>query len=81
MAHGHFREGFVPTSARLRRRLDRIRCGWDHRLHKYLGGVGRSLQQAEVYFNGGHDRDGLAVFHAGFEAPFFYGFDGFLIQA
>ena len=42
---------------------------------------GGNLQQTEVYFDGGHDGDGLAVFHAGFEAPFFYGFDGFLVQA
>src|SRR5665213_3965750 len=67
------------SSQPARWRLDRIGCGWAHRfLHE---ADGRGLQQTEVYFDGGHHRDGLAVLHAGFEAPFFYGFDGFLVQA
>ena len=77
---GHPREGFVPTGARMNRRLDRIRT--DGLTAFFIRrGSGAVLEQAEVYFNRGHDGDGLAVFHAGFEAPFFYGFDGFLVQA
>jgi hypothetical protein len=41
----------------------------------------RTLVEAEGYFYVDHGGYGLVVFFAGFEAPGFYGFDGFFVQA
>src|SRR5579872_1488659 len=44
-------------------------------------GFGETLQQAEVDFDVGGNRDRLAVLQAGLEAPLLHRFDGLLIQA
>jgi hypothetical protein len=70
MGHPHFRCG----------KNERVRGeGWDARpVGSWLR---RALVEAEGYFYVDHGGYGLVVFFAGFEAPGFYGFDGFFVQA
>src|SRR5579871_2100633 len=61
----------------------RISVSWGRRRHERRRRPQESsaLQQSEVNFDVGGDRDGLAVLCPGFEGPLLNGFDGFFVEA